>query len=231
MGWAEVPYLAAPVALGQLARHLHPVPFSGNARIAIVPGVSCEEEGVPDVMRGEECQVLAILAERRLSEACLVLPGTHSKWVKVREGQLSSFRTYMTGELYNALSSAGTLAQLMEKGDADQEAFRKGLKRSTEEGQGALTHLLFGVRSLGLFDALARSSLSSYLSGLLIGTEMSDAMAWSGTKSVIAIGSPKLLENYRIAAEHFGLGFEAHDNSALLPPALYMIARNAGLMP
>jgi hypothetical protein len=59
---------------------------------------------------------------------------------------------------------------------------------------------------------------------------MMDAAAWSGAKSVIAVGSPKLLENYRRAAQFFGLGFEAHDNSTLLPPALYMIARDSGLI-
>ena len=68
------------------------------------------------------------------------------------------------------------------------------------------------------------------LSGLLIGTEMKDALAWSGARQVIAVGSPRLLDNYRIAAQLFGLVFEAHDNSTLLPPALHMIARGAGLM-
>lgn len=229
MGWAEVSYIAAPADLASLSRNLHPIAFDGAARIAIVPGVSCVHDGVPDVMRGEECQVLAVLAERKLRHACLLLPGTHSKWVQVREGKLASFRTYMTGELYNALTSAGTLAQLMEKSTADHDAFRQGLARARRPGSGALTHLLFGVRTLGLFDALPRSGLSSYLSGLLIGTEMRDALAWSRASAVIAVGSPKLLENYRIAAEDFGLAFEAHDNSALLPPALHMIARDAGL--
>jgi len=230
MGWIEVPYIAAPADLARLSRNLHAVPFEGKARIAIVPGVSCEHKGVPDVMRGEECQVLAVLAQRKLNEACLLLPGTHSKWVQVREGQLASFRTYMTGEIYNALTSSGTLAQLMEKGEVDNEAFLKGLERAREDGSGALSHLLFGVRTLGLFDKLPRSALASYLSGLLIGTEMKDALAWTGTRQVIAVGSPKLLENYRIGAQLFGLTFEAHDNSALLPPALHMIARDAGLM-
>lgn len=229
MGWTEVPYIAAPADLASLSRNLHPVPFDGAARIAIVPGVSCIEDGVPDVMRGEECQVLAVLAERRLRDACLLLPGTHSKWVKVADGKLASFRTYMTGELYNALTSGGTLAQLMEKGEPDHEAFLKGLARARDAGTGALSHALFGVRTLGLFGSLKRTGLSSYLSGLLIGAELLDAHAWSGARSVIAVGSPKLLENYRIAAEVFGLGFEAHDNAALLPPALFMIARDAGL--
>lgn len=230
MGWAEVPYIAAPADLASLARNLHPVSFDGNARIAIVPGVSCVHDGVPDVMRGEECQVLAVLAERRLREACLLLPGTHSKWVQVKDGKLAAFRTYMTGELYNALTSAGTLAQLMEKGETDGDAFLKGIAQARQDGAGALSHALFGVRTLGLFNSLPRSGLSSYLSGLLIGTEMQDALAWSDTRAVIAVGSPTLLENYRIAAEIFGLAFEAHDNSALLPPALYMIARDAGLI-
>ncbi|MGE0238881.1 MAG: 2-dehydro-3-deoxygalactonokinase [Parvibaculaceae bacterium] len=230
LGWAEAPYIATPADLASLARHLHPVPFDGAARIAIVPGVSCSERGVPDVMRGEECQVLAVLAERRLRDAVLLLPGTHSKWVQVRDGKLTAFRTYMTGELYNALTSSGTLAQLMEQGEADAAAFTQGLRQAQAEGPGALTHLLFGVRSLGLFDRMKRASLAAYLSGLLIGVEMMDAAAWSGTREVIAVGSPKLLENYRRAAEFFGLGFEAHDNSRLLPPALHMIACDAGLI-
>ncbi|HTN96003.1 MAG TPA: 2-dehydro-3-deoxygalactonokinase, partial [Nordella sp.] len=228
--WAEVPYIAAPADLASLARNLHPVPFEGAARVAIVPGVSCVHDGVPDVMRGEECQVLAVLAERRLRDACLLLPGTHSKWVQVKDGKLASFRTYMTGELYNALTSAGTLAQLMEKGEPDAQAFRAGLSRARQAGAGALSHSLFGVRTLGLFNSLPRTGLSSYLSGLLIGSELQDALAWSEASSVIAVGSPKLLENYRIAAEVFGLTFEAHDNAALLPPALFMIARDAGLI-
>ncbi|MGE3873159.1 MAG: 2-dehydro-3-deoxygalactonokinase [Parvibaculaceae bacterium] len=230
LGWVEAPYIEAPVDLGSLARRLHPVPFDGNARIAIVPGVSCGGRGVPDVMRGEECQVLAVLAERRLRDATLLLPGTHSKWVQIEAGKLRSFRTYMTGELYNALTSSGTLAQLMEKGDADDAAFAQGLRQAQAEGPGALMHLLFGARTLGLFDLLPRASLASYLSGLLIAAEVMDAAAWSGAKSVIAVGSPKLIRNYRRAARFFGLGFEAHDNSALLPPALHMIARDSGLI-
>ncbi|WP_162913997.1 2-dehydro-3-deoxygalactonokinase [Taklimakanibacter lacteus] len=230
LGWAEAPYIAAPADLAALARHLHDVPFDGPAQVRIVPGVSCLHDGVPDVMRGEECQVLAVLAQRNLREATLLLPGTHSKWVRVEEGRLSSFRTYMTGELYNALTSAGTLAQLMEKSDGDSQAFAAGVERARKDGSGALSHLLFGVRTEGLFDKLPRTSLASYLSGLLIGVEMKDALAWTAARQVIAVGSPRLLDNYRAAAGLFGLAFEAHDNSALLPPALHMIARDARLM-
>jgi 2-dehydro-3-deoxygalactonokinase len=157
-----------------------------------------------------------------------VLPGTHSKWVTVAQGKLTGFRTYMTGELFNALSSQGTIAQLMEKAPLDREAFALGLTRAQSDG--VLTHQLFGVRTLGLFDRLKRTALASYLSGLLIGAEFADAVSWADARSVIAVGSPGLLENYRFAGEHFGIAIETRDNAALLPPALFAIARTAGLI-
>ena len=122
MGWAEVPYIAAPADLASLSRNLHHVAFEGGARIAIVPGVSCSHDGVPDVMRGEECQVLAVLARAQIARRLpCSSPAPHSK-MGPGEGtaKLASFRTYMTGELYNALTSSGTLAQLMEKGEPDR---------------------------------------------------------------------------------------------------------------
>jgi 2-dehydro-3-deoxygalactonokinase len=134
----------------------------------------------------------------------------------------------MTGELFNALSSQGTIAQLMEQGPLDREAFALGLERAQSDG--ALTHQLFGVRTLGLFARLKRTALASYLSGLLIGAEFADAVSWANTRKVIAVGSPSLLDNYRFAAQHFGITIETRDNSALLPPALFAIARAAGLI-
>jgi 2-dehydro-3-deoxygalactonokinase len=228
LGWAEASYLATPVDLSGLAQNLLSVPFDGAFDVRIVPGVSTETDSVPDVIRGEECQVFAVLAQSRLDEACLVLPGTHSKWVTVAQGKLTGFRTYMTGELFNALSSQGTIAQLMEKAPLDREAFALGLTRAQSDG--ALTHQLFGVRTLGLFGRLKRTALASYLSGLLIGAEFADAVSWADARSVIAVGSPGLLENYRFAGEHFGIAIETRDNATLLPPALFAIARTAGLI-
>jgi 2-dehydro-3-deoxygalactonokinase len=228
LGWAEASYLSTPVDLSDLARSLLTVQFDGQFDVRIVPGVSAETGSVPDVMRGEECQVLAVLAESGLEKACLVLPGTHSKWVTVADGKLTGFRTYMTGEIFNALSAQGTLAQLMEKGPFDHTAFAFGLERAVSDG--ALTHQLFGVRTLGLFGRLKRPALASYLSGLLIGAEFADAISWAEARSVIAVGSPNLLENYRLAAQHFGIAVETRDNSTLLPPALFAIARAAGLI-
>jgi 2-dehydro-3-deoxygalactonokinase len=116
----------------------------------------------------------------------------------------------------------------MEKGPLDREAFVQGLERA--ESDGALTHQLFGVRTLGLFGRIKRPALASYLSGLLIGAEFADAVSWAEARTVIAVGSPSLLENYRLAAQHFGIAIETRDNATLLPPALFAIARAAHLI-
>ena len=96
-GWIEAPYCATPAGAHEIASKLA---WIEPGRIAIVPGISHEEDGVPDVMRGEETQILG--AAELLGEAdfTAVLPGTHSKWVEVRAGRIERFRTFMTGEFF-----------------------------------------------------------------------------------------------------------------------------------
>ncbi len=101
-GWVEAPYLACPAGLEELASGLMPVPFT-NAQVAVIPGLSSRDaSGVPEVMRGEETQLIgAFLTAERLTTACL--PGTHSKWARLEGGRIVSFTTHMTGEVYAAL--------------------------------------------------------------------------------------------------------------------------------
>ena len=103
-GWIEAPYCASPTGLAEIAASLA---WVQAGRIAIVPGLSCEPNGVPDVMRGEETQVFGALQLFGLDSARLVLPGTHSKWVRAESGRIESFATFMTGEVY-ALPRADT---------------------------------------------------------------------------------------------------------------------------
>jgi 2-dehydro-3-deoxygalactonokinase len=231
LGWIEAPYLYLPLDLGELASALARVP--GVEAVWIVSGACDDHDTEPDVMRGEECQILGAVLARNVREAILLLPGTHSKWAIVKEGKLIRFRTYMTGEIFSTLTSTGTLAQLMQPGELDEEAFDRGLARGHGEAR-ALLHTLFGVRTLGLFERMPRSSLASYLSGLLIGAEIADALHWvanyASGNSIIAIGSALLVNNYVRAARQFGVAPEPVESSAVLPSALFMIARQARLI-
>ncbi|WP_395689041.1 2-dehydro-3-deoxygalactonokinase [Caenimonas koreensis] len=128
-GWAEAPYCACPAGFADVASHLK---WVEPGRIAIVPGMSCEHDGMPDVMRGEETQVFGALSLLAMSDATLVLPGTHSKWVQVSDGRIERFSTFMTGEVFALLRRHSILARTMAVETAedalDEHAFSDGVQ-------------------------------------------------------------------------------------------------------
>jgi 2-dehydro-3-deoxygalactonokinase len=193
-GWVEAPYVACPAGPDELAHHLH---WIERDRIALVPGLSDTRADVPDVMRGEEVQIFGAMRLAGLTDGLFVLPGTHSKWATVRDGRVTGFRTYMTGEIYGLFGKHSILARTTDA-DAplDEAAFRRGLARAVN-GEGLL-HNAFGVRALALFDRLSPAESASYLSGLLIGEELGrQTLPESG--EVIVIGASALVERYALA--------------------------------
>ena len=100
-GWQEAAYLDVPVALDRIGTLLTVVERPGATPVHIVPGL-IQRHGLPNVMRGEETQVFGVLRDARaVPDAGLLigLPGTHSKWVGARNGQVTHFDTFMTGEV------------------------------------------------------------------------------------------------------------------------------------
>ena len=193
-GWVEAPYAPCPAGFGEIAAALKEVRWK-NRRAWIVPGVSCRDAaGVPDVMRGEETQILGCGVD-----GTICLPGTHSKWVEVRGGRIERFWTAMTGEAYAVLKQHSILGRMMEEGAADPEAFAQGVRRSGDEG--GLLHHLFGVRTRGLMNELAPAASAPYLSGILIGHELRAQAA----QSFSLLGTAELAALYREAAEVLGL--------------------------
>lgn len=188
-GWVEVPYCPCPGGVQELARGLKRLVTSTARTICFIPGMSCETDGFPDVMRGEETQVLGALEG---GDGRFVLPGTHCKWVTVREGLIAGFTTYMTGEVYAALGSHTILGRLMQEGPHDPDAFAQGVKVGLEQGH-RLLHTVFSTRTLGLFNRLPQTGLASYLSGLLIGAEISGEQRGG---HVTLIGSTELCARY-----------------------------------
>jgi 2-dehydro-3-deoxygalactonokinase len=236
LGWKEAPYLAAPAGLDELARHLCPVESPLPAIIRIVPGVRRDDEKQPDVIRGEETQILGALQMLGKEDGVFVLPGTHSKWAIVQAKQLVDFRTYMTGEVFGFLRKDGTLGQMIQGDDHDPAAFGEGVLRGSSADAGGLLHRLFSVRTLGLLEQMPRTSLASYLSGLLIGAEVRDGLAWLRNKDragiTAAVGAPAMIDSYRHAVKILsGAELASLDSAELVPPALFSIARASGLLP
>jgi 2-dehydro-3-deoxygalactonokinase len=197
-GWQEAPYAPCPAGLAELAPRLH---WIEPGRIAVVPGLSTEQGGVPDVMRGEEVQIFGALRLAGLADGLFVLPGTHSKWVTVIDGKVASFRTYMTGEFYGLLTKHSILSRTTEPdASLDEAKFLAGINRA-RDGAGLL-HNAFGARALALFDRLSAPQSASYLSGLLIGEELrAEALG----REVVLIGAPALTMRYALALEAAGV--------------------------
>jgi 2-dehydro-3-deoxygalactonokinase len=233
-GWQEVPYAACPAGSVELAQGMHLVP---GQRVHIVPGLLYESEhAVPDVMRGEETQIVGALQLRPAlsGQSCIVLPGTHSKWAEIKQGQVRGFATHMTGELFAVLRQHSVLGRLMpaagSSGAFDTAAFLKGLDAARADGALGLTHQLFAVRTLGLTGKLPDTGLADYLSGLLIGHELHAGLAWRAahglTHAPLAlIGEPGLCQRYAHALEHCGQAAEVLSNTA--PAGLWCLAQIA----
>lgn len=196
-GWVEAPYLRCPAGPREIAAALVPVPFDG-ARVRLVPGLSdMDEADVPEVMRGEETQLLGVL-DTMGGEGLACLPGSHSKWAVIKGGRIASFRTYMSGEVFSALRAGTILGRMMVDGPSDAAAFAEGVARSGAPGH--VLHHLFGVRTRGLFGTLADTASASYLSGLLIGHEIRAALPAGGRVCLIGAASLTALYASAIAA-------------------------------
>lgn len=237
-GWREAPYVDCPAKLASLAGAAVRVALADGCELSILPGLRFSPAfGAPDVMRGEETQIAGVLA--RYPEwgerCCIVMPGTHSKWALVERGEVSAFATYMTGELYAVLTDHSVLGRLMtgRTGPVDWQAFEYGVAAGGEQGGQALSHLLFGARTLGLTGRLPAKALHDYLSGLLIGHELAAALAWqrnaSQTKAPLAlVGETALCERYQKALRYFGVASQVLSNTA--PDGLWHLAGVAGLL-
>jgi 2-dehydro-3-deoxygalactonokinase len=226
-GWVEAPYARCPAGADDIVSALASVAHA-DMRIALVPGLSIENGGMPDVMRGEETQIFGALARSGRDDGLFLLPGTHSKWADVAGGRIVSFRTFMTGEVFGALKDHTILGRLM-RGDARaDDGFARGVREGAAlDGAGALLHRIFATRTYGLMGRLADTALADYLSGLLIGAEVATA-AKNARAAVTIIASPALAARYTEALRLL------ERESMLAPPDCvaaghWRIARAAGL--
>ncbi|NPD16390.1 2-dehydro-3-deoxygalactonokinase [Xinfangfangia sp. D13-10-4-6] len=243
-GWVETPYLPLPLDAAALAGALSPHQTSRGRRIHFVTGASSDMDGdFPDVMRGEETEVIGQVASdqagqrQTAGQRLFVLPGTHSKWVRVTAGKITAFQTCMTGEAFAVLRDHSILGRLMDAGaqtGADPgAAFERGL--AAGRGEGALMARAFSARSLALAGSLAPGEIADYLSGLLIGDEiragLAQGMGLAGgaDQAVTIIGRGDLAERYARAFAAFGIA------AAIAPQGmnrrgLFEIATKAGLI-
>lgn len=199
-GWYEVDYCPLPASADSLLAHRKKLTTSWGSEAWIVPGLCKSPSGdLPDVMRGEEIQLLGLSLLEGIDNFQAILPGTHSKHVRMNQGQIVDFSTYMTGELFHVLITHSLLGRALPDAVVDDNAFLRGVAVSRRHA--ALSQLLFSARTLRLSGEISAESVGDYLSGLLIGLEFTT----DNTGPVWLVGSAALTRRYQLAAEAFGI--------------------------
>jgi 2-dehydro-3-deoxygalactonokinase len=209
-GWAEAPYLRTPTRLDAL--HEGAIRVGARGDIRILPGIAQARTDRPDVMRGEETQLLGVTEPDFTGLVCI--PGTHSKWVKIEAGEIIEFSTYMTGELFSVISQHSIIAHTVELAGrlaTESRPFHEGVERALA-APAALTTSLFRLRAAQLLGFEQRADGAARLSGLLIGTEIADALDQFGQpQSLRLIGTGSLGRLYEAALSQQGFDVKVLD--------------------
>ena len=217
IGWKEVPYLECPARPQAIAGAALRFAADGRA-IAIAPGLKCTNPvGAPDVMRGEEVQILGGLRlhpELARGGHLLCMPGTHVKWVQLRDGAVGRFQTALSGELFELLAGHSVLARGGGQADPQSPAFALGLETARENAGAGLLHLLFSTRSRVVGGAMPGADAPSYLSGLIVGADVGGALALFEARRVMMVCAPALAALYARALAFYDVRADGIDGDA-----------------
>ena len=198
-GWLEAPYCEVPTAPADLAMGaVRPDVTDPRISVSILPGLC--QRGDADVMRGEETQLVGFMALHPDFSGWVCLPGTHSKWARLSNGQITAFRTYMSGEVFALLSQNSILRHSVDE-TWDDGAFADAVLAAKAQPSGFL-HSLFTVRAGALVakDGAVVPPGASVLSGAVIGAEIADVLGLLKAGDEIAlIGAGKLALLYQAA--------------------------------
>jgi len=251
-GWLEVPYVERPrladgngvVDADALAQALGVVTTRGGHTLHIVPGV-LERSGLPNVMRGEETQIVGVGLSRQSIDqggagqpVLIGLPGTHAKWALSASGRIGHFDTYMTGEVFALLREHSILGRTMTLPAAsDREAFLHGLSVARAAAGASLLATIFSTRTMGLTGQLGAAQQADYLSGLLVGDELTSLERGLARqdgyllqqREIVLTGDAELCERYRWALDAFGCTHVSVIGNAT-EMGLWHIALRAGLV-
>jgi 2-dehydro-3-deoxygalactonokinase len=226
-GWVEAGYIDTPTLLSAILTGAVSVP--GQKRdVRILPGLAQRSKQAPDVMRGEETQLLGAIAADAHGEQIVCMPGTHSKWVRVVDGAVTGFSTFMTGELFDVITKHSILSHAVtgaEAMPADAAALEAAVKAAFDQPALA-TSLIFGARAGQLLHGLTAVGAQARISGTLIGAEIAGGLLNAGKGTAITlVASGRLQTLYESAFHILSLPYQTIDADAAVRRGLSAAAK------
>jgi len=211
---AEGPFRRVPCTpLGDV---LTPVPLRDpRLSLQLVPGL--QQPRPADVMQGDETRIAGFLAQHPGWDGVICLPGAQSRWVHLSAGEVVSFQTFLTGEMFALLSQHSVLRHAVASGAAAQDAarFTEGLDQGLERPEWLLSRL-FSIRAEGLLAGLEPVQARARLSGLLIGAEIAGAKPYWLGQRVALLGESGLARLYAQALTRLSVPVSTHDADVMV---------------
>lgn len=192
-GWEEAPYQQIPCNLKKL-NHITPTLKDNRISLKIFSGISQTHQ--PDIMRGEETQIAGFLNETPNFNGSICLPGTHSKWVEIRNNNIIKFKTFMTGELFEIISKNSVLIHSVEAEKIDKMELLKSVDKILQKPE-LFSNALFQLRADDLINSKGPTIYKSRLSGYLLAIELLGSVEFWKNKDIVLIGNPDLTEMYQ----------------------------------
>jgi 2-dehydro-3-deoxygalactonokinase len=199
-GWIEAPYASVPSPALPHGLIAAPTTTPGLT-VRIIPGL--RQDRPADVMRGEETQIAGYLALNPDWDGVLCLPGTHCKWVQVSAGEVVSFQTFMTGELFAVIGGQTVLRHSVAADGWDDAAFAQALSDMLSHPE-RLTARLFSLRAESLLHGQTGATARARLSGLLLGLELAGARPYWLGQQIAIVGAGTVARLYQSALASLG---------------------------
>lgn len=202
-GWAEAAYQTVPAAPVNAFQARTVSDTRNDLRVHILPGL--QQFLPPDVMRGKETQIGGLLVSDPEFDGRICLPGTHSKWPRVAEGQVKAFSTCMTGELFALLSGHSDLRHTIDAQSFDMAAFESAASKALHAPEG-LSRGLLSIRTVALVTDACPGEGAARLSGLLIGVEIGSLRGLWPDLPMVVLGASSLSGLYVRVLRAAGMG-------------------------
>ncbi|MDG1532776.1 MAG: 2-dehydro-3-deoxygalactonokinase [Paracoccaceae bacterium] len=200
-GWHEAPYVTTPCPPPDQSIGVDVPTANPRLHVKILPGI--KQLKPADVMRGEETQIAGVLLERPDFDGVICMPGTHTKWVHISAGEIVSFQTFMTGEIFALLSKNSILQHSISNSDWNRADFTGAVNDAVSNPK-TIAAQLFSLRAQGLVGQENAPDARSRLSGLLIGLELAGARPYWLGQNVILVGEEGIANAYLDALTDLG---------------------------
>ena len=223
-GWEEAPYTALPANPASIASQIYKMKSMPN--VYIVGGLNYNSgDGLYDVIRGEEVQILGLAAIDDRKKFLICMPGTLSKWLTMENERIPSFTTVMSGDFYAAITTSTIIAMMLDgEQEFTEEAFLRGVKLAHRPG-GVMAHT-FQARAAFLAKQLEKKHIKAFVSGIVIGNEIvAMRQLYSGDLPVDIIASDTLGINYALALGSLNVATKQHKSSELSVKGLSLLAK------